>query len=288
MKKYILVVAGLLLIAGTASAQTSLRGLLEQISKLSLVGQVSKSSTLTPIATTVGPSEPYSQGLPPGSINQTLRHNGSSWVATGNLLNYGDRLQVEGNVDFPLVVSTQHSPVSSAFTGANTARGVGIAGSSSAPDDATSATAVGILGIAGPGAFSKAVEAWSLGTGYGFYQGEPNAKNYFAGKVGTGNAHDPQEQFDLGGGNIKMGYEYRTSNGLPTSNGTVAQCSSVDKYVLGGGCSASGNDSLNAVLVSSQPNFDGAHGWGCTYKQPANQVGPQVQYHAYAICANIR
>lgn len=91
------------------------------------------------------------------------------------------------------------------------------------------------------------------------------------GNVGVGTT-TPAEKLDLGGGNIKMGYE-RITNTCPNGTWCVAVCSS-GKYVTGGGCS------LNTAWVPMQ-HFPGANN---TYQCMANGSDVTV----YAICMNVR
>ncbi len=100
---------------------------------------------------------------------------------------------------------------------------------------------------------------------------------YSGGKVGIGIA-SPAERLDLGGGNIKMGWE-RVVN----SCSGVAQCTvycSSGKYVLGGGGYGGGN-----AIYLSRPNYSGTYGWGWDIyvgSVPGNDMSVE------AICADIR
>jgi hypothetical protein len=95
---------------------------------------------------------------------------------------------------------------------------------------------------------------------------------YASGNVGIGTA-SPTEKLDIGGGNIKMGYEVQTATG----NLTIGVSCSAGKQVLGGGCNCTngGGD----YLRSSVPN--GTTGWSCVCNSGSGNV-------AYAICANIK
>lgn len=94
-----------------------------------------------------------------------------------------------------------------------------------------------------------------------------------AGNVGVGTI-SPVEKLDLGGGNIKMGYERMSLSCSPAMTCTVS-CSA-GKFVTGGGCSlASGTNKI----VSSFPNTDTS--WSCA-------SGNSDTINVYAICANIR
>lgn len=99
------------------------------------------------------------------------------------------------------------------------------------------------------------------------------------GKVGLGIAA-PAERLDLGGGNIKMGYEIVTAFGLKSVN---ALCPA-GKRVIGGGFSAAippPTPYAVAVVHDSFPILDDT--WHCGLMGP-----PTLPITCYAICANIR
>lgn len=93
------------------------------------------------------------------------------------------------------------------------------------------------------------------------------------GSVGIGTT-TPSERLDLGGGNIKMGWEIITKDCYNT-NGCTALCSA-EKQITGGGCS---RINAGSVLDDSYP---GSNGWNCFWENPP------IQSRAVAICANIR
>ncbi|WP_374075073.1 beta strand repeat-containing protein [Bdellovibrio bacteriovorus] len=94
-----------------------------------------------------------------------------------------------------------------------------------------------------------------------------------AGNVGVGTV-SPSEKLDLGGGNIKMGYE-RQSASCTSSMSCSVSCTA-GKLVTGGGCSVSSGTNK---IVGSYPNSDST--WYCA-------SGSSDTITVFAICANIR
>lgn len=92
------------------------------------------------------------------------------------------------------------------------------------------------------------------------------------GNVGIGTP-TPTERLDLGGGNIKMGYEVITD--IAQNSGAAAANCPIGKRVVGGGC----NSAPTGQLTGSFPV--GEFGWQCYSTANATIT-------AYAICANIR
>lgn len=120
------------------------------------------------------------------------------------------------------------------------------------------------------------LEINQLGSGFGIMQAN-GEKNYFAGKTGFGTAYNPQENIDLGGGNIKMGYEVVVNVDNDSASNSFVMCPA-GKKVLGGGCNGS-----PYPLIESYPTPDSG-GWQCNWDAPSTQFTKRV----HAICANIR
>jgi hypothetical protein len=91
------------------------------------------------------------------------------------------------------------------------------------------------------------------------------------GSVGIGTT-SPAEKLDLGGGNIKMGYQHVTNN-CASGTDCVATCPA-GKYVLSGGCW------LTSTWAPMQHEPLGNNAWHCMSNGSAVRVT--------AICANIR
>lgn len=223
-----------------------------------------------------------------GKVNETLRCNGSKWVASNMILNRDNHVGI-GTKDWNTEAQETllvHDITISGGTGvygvSNKERGVGVRGFGRIGVIGQASPILdGSIGVQGSASAnnSKSVVARQDVTGYGFYQEGGQAKNYFEGKLGFGTANNPQESVDLGGGNIKMGYEMVTTS-ANNSQSVRATCPS-EKQVIGGGCGFNGNSELK--LWTSSPGMDGSgYFWQCSYSGVANQVS------ATAICANIR
>ena len=92
-----------------------------------------------------------------------------------------------------------------------------------------------------------------------------------SGNIGIGTA-SPAEKLDLGGGNIKMGYQQITNN-CASGVDCVATCPA-GKYVISGGCW------LTSAWASMQHEPNGNTAWHCMSNGSSVRVT--------AICANIR
>lgn len=106
-----------------------------------------------------------------------------------------------------------------------------------------------------------------------FNSAAPTYINAGGGNVGIGTTA-PAERLDLGGGNIKIGYE-QVSNNCGNVNSCMVTCSA-GKYVLSGGCGFSNSWGY----IQSYPN--GNSQWYC-YSNSAT-----TGLTAVAVCANVR
>ncbi len=205
-----------------------------------------------------------------GRVNETLRCNGSKWVAASNLLNDGTNVGIGQSAIYGSKLTVHSTGSDSAIT-ADSRSSYGVYGGSTSG-----------VGLHGATVSGKAVAA-STETGYGFYQAGSNAKNYFMGKLGFGTANNPQESVDLGGGNIKMGYEVLYSYYNRGDANPVYQACSTDKYLISGGCTLEAGDQTNVLWSSSPDPNNPTSSWRCHW---SNQSSAAVR--VYAICANIR
>jgi hypothetical protein len=138
---------------------------------------------------------------------------------------------------------------------------------------------IGVAGMAQMGeisniglyGYASGTDAWALYV-YG--------KSYFSDNVGIG-TKDPAERLDLGGGNIKMGYEIITNQCKGASINTCNAVCSAGKQVLGGGCVT--NVWSSTTIASSYPINTTT--WQC---QILGSVTDPNYLNAYAICANIK
>jgi hypothetical protein len=100
------------------------------------------------------------------------------------------------------------------------------------------------------------------------------------GNVGIGTT-SPSEKLDLGGGNIKMGWERVATGSNAIGDGVnsarVAYCSS-GKKIMGGGCYCG----WPRRTVDSYPDSDTSWYCGC------DSAPPSGQSVAFAICTNVR
>jgi hypothetical protein len=227
-----------------------------------VTGQV---NTITPSQTTSVASPDVPPGtcsggaaMPVGQGGETIYCDGSRWVSNPDFVVGSSGVSVLGGASglyasgqlFGLKGSS-HFPLGAGVEGFNE-------------------------GFSGGGSAVKAVQT---GNGFGVYQQGSQARNFFAGKVGIG-TQAPAESLDLGGGNIKMGYEVVSNDAVNTSLVT-AVCPS-GKKVLSGGCYG-GIANTSARLYHSSPQQNGLdNGWFCGWTTDVPQIT------AYAICSNIR
>ena len=110
-----------------------------------------------------------------------------------------------------------------------------------------------------------------------------NIYNTNSGNVGIGTAN-PAEKLDLGGGNIKMGYEQVSGAGglvsPKTIGGDLARCSA-GKKVIGGGCLSNW---YMTHITQSYPSSDST--WYCAAYNTDSSAASTI--YAYAICANMK
>lgn len=173
---------------------------------------------------------------PSGTANQTIRCDGTNWVAAGNLLNDGvniaigpstlsnqdARLYVNdrngGEVYQTMIATKNSSAFGSGVRASAIARGsIGILGIAEGVDTAgikgvteaeISSTTVAVLGEASTGGGIAVKAVTGNNPNLGFYQTGPYAINSFQGKLGLGVAI-PQERLEISGG---MRFVYAGSN----------------------------------------------------------------------------
>lgn len=222
--------------------------------------------------------------MPAGSRWQTIYCNGTRWASSSFLRNYGNAITINEATptqypfnNAPLTSysrPTSEGPEGSAIHGV-TNSGIGVSGVALRGGSA-------LAGVA-DGDGSRAVYAQTGRNAYGIYEYSPfgTGKNYFQSKVGIG-TQNPTESLDLGGGNIKMGYEV-VNREVDNANAVAVSCPA-NKFAIGGGCRNASNDAT--TIRSSYPSFSGsvnmATGWSCQFS------GTTATINAFAICANIR
>lgn len=233
--------------------------------------------------------------MPTGRTGQTIYCNGSRWTSSSLLMNSGSKIGIgESSPQAKLQINdANHADLWLSSPRVASVQ-VGNPGQ-------TIVSTLSLIGSQNAGvAYSKhqnGVETSSWASG--LVNGDDNFHiwdNTNAGGFGsrlsidqTGNVGlstlVPQERLDLGGGNIKMGYQI-VSNSQSSATGVYAVCPA-GKKVISGGCSLSGHNEDGHVptLQTSKPTLDGAR-WSCEYNPDQGIFLGEVT--ATAICANIR